>query len=258
MSMENERDEMLERLWQLRERGTSTIEALRAALRGRYREEDLARLRSDGLVSMKGTESSPGAAQGAEITLTPAGCTLAERLIRAHRIGERLIRDVLGREFETGACELEHILATEIVDGICTLLGHPRECPHGFAIPEGECCRASARWVEKVIVPLTELGVGQSARVAWVYARSDQQLHRLSSLQIRPGTVVKLHQVSPSCVIECDGASIALDADVARNINVWFDSARAAGAVPPSNGQEPQPAAARRPGRRRFGFRRGA
>ena len=26
-------------------------------------------------------------------------------------------------------------------DKVCTLLGHPRTCPHGRLIPEGECCR---------------------------------------------------------------------------------------------------------------------
>jgi DtxR family Mn-dependent transcriptional regulator len=246
-----DRDEMLERLWQLGERGIPTRIALSAALKGRFREQDLAQLGADGLVSIEGDR----------ISLTPDGTAHAGRLIRAHRIGERLIHDVLGREFETGACELEHILATEVVDGICTLLGHPRECPHGFPIPEGECCRSSARFAEKLIVPLTELAVGQSARVAYVYARSDQQLHRLASLQIRPGTTVKLHQVSPSYVIECDGASIALDTEVARAISVWLEGG-GTGAPPPDtaehrgHGHESRPAFARPRWRWRLGAHR--
>ena len=148
-----------------------------------------------------------------EISLTPLGSALAERLIH----------DVLGRQFEPAACELEHILATEIVDAICTLLGHPREYPHGFAIPEGECGRASGRYLQQIIVPLTELKSGQTAPVVYVYTKSDQQLHKLTCLQIRPGTVVRLHQEYPSYVIECDGASIPLDAEVVRNIIVWIE-----------------------------------
>jgi DtxR family Mn-dependent transcriptional regulator len=244
-----DRDEMLERLWQLGERGRPTRAALDVALRGRFREDDLAHLGGDGLVTIAGEQ----------ISLTPDGIAHAGRLIRAHRIGERLIHDVLGREFETGACELEHILATEVVDGICTLLGHPRECPHGFPIPEGECCRSSARYAEKLIVPLTELAVGQSARVAYVYTRSDQQLHRLASLQIRPGTTVKLHQVSPSYVIECDGASIALDTEVARAINVWLEGTSTgdpAFEVADHRGHASRPAYARPRWRWRFGAHR--
>jgi DtxR family transcriptional regulator, Mn-dependent transcriptional regulator len=210
-----DRDEMLECLWQLKERDTSTASALQTELGERYREEDLSRLLSDGLAVQ----------DGERIELSDSGVRHAQRLIRAHRIGERLIHDVMGREFESGACEFEHILTTEIVDGICTLLGHPRECPHGFPIPEGECCKISARYVQQIIVPLTELKIGQTARVAYVYTRNDQQMHRLNSLQIRPGTSVRLHQEYPSYVIECDGASIAMDAEVARNINVWIEGA---------------------------------
>ncbi len=187
------------------------------------------------------------------IVLTAAGRAHAARLIRAHRIGERLIHDVLGREFESGACELEHILDTSIVDGICTLLGHPRECPHGSPIPEGECCRASARYVQNIIVPLTALKIGQSARVAWVYTRNDQQLHRLTSLQIRPGMVVRLHQAYPSYVIECDGASIALDGEVARTINVRLETGAA---VITEDDEPPRPGDARPRRRWRRGGRR--
>jgi DtxR family transcriptional regulator, Mn-dependent transcriptional regulator len=212
-----DRDELLERLWQLRERGAATVDLLRESLKGRLDGGALDRLQEDGMVRR----------QGQALSLTDRGAARAEQLIRTHRIGERLIHDVLGREFESAACEFEHILATEIVDGICTLLGHPRECPHGFPIPQGECCRVSARWVQKIVVPLTELQIGQTARVAWVYTRSDQQLHRLTSLQIRPGSIVKLHQDYPSYVIECDGASIAMDTEVARSINVWMEGAAA-------------------------------
>jgi len=221
-----DRDEMLERLWQLRERGASGVGELQASLGEHFQPRDLEWLQADGLVTR----------DGEQVALTESGIAHAQRLIRAHRIGERLIHDVMGREFESGACEFEHILATEIVDGICTLLGHPRECPHGFPIPEGECCRISARYVQKIIVPLTELAIGQTARVAYVYTRSDQQLHRLTSLQIRPGRLVKLHQAYPSYVIECEGASIALDDEVARSINVWVEGGAVAADLAPSDG----------------------
>jgi DtxR family transcriptional regulator, Mn-dependent transcriptional regulator len=240
-----DRDELLECLWQLRERGTSTREALAASLGARFHREDFDLLVRDGLA----------AAEGEAVSLTEQGERHAERLIRAHRIGERLIHDVMGREFESGACEFEHIVNTEIVDGICTLLGHPRECPHGFPIPEGECCRVSARYVHNIIVPLTELKIGQSARVAWVYTRSDQQLHRLTSLQIRPGSTVKLHQAWPTYVIECDGASIALDTEVARNINVWIEGSATVMAADPESAGDARPVFARPRWRWRLGGR---
>ena len=45
---------------------------------------------------------------------------------------------------EKNACTFEHILSPEVTDRICTFLGHPRTCPHGSPIPEGDCCRGMA------------------------------------------------------------------------------------------------------------------
>ena len=243
MNGSNLRDELLECLWQLRERDNSTVQGLQDSLGERYRPSDLDSAVADGLAR---TEHE-------RISLTESGSAAAGKLIRAHRIGERLIHDVLGREFESGACEFEHLVNTEIVDGICTLLGHPRECPHGFAIPEGDCCRASARYAQRTIVPLTELKIGQSGRVAYVYTNNDQELHRLASLQIKPGAVIKLHQQYPSYVIDCEGTSIALDGEVAGNVNVWLEGQGNQGSDASEAAEERRPRAKHRlaPWRRR-------
>lgn len=56
----------------------------------------------------------------------------------------------------------------EIMDSVCTLLGHPRECPHGRPIPDGDCCRRFDKTAKAAVVPITELEVGQTAKVAYV------------------------------------------------------------------------------------------
>ena len=43
-------------------------------------------------------------------------------------------------EVELAACRMEHIIDPEVTDSICTFLSHPRRCPHGRAIPAGDCC----------------------------------------------------------------------------------------------------------------------
>jgi len=43
-------------------------------------------------------------------------------------------------EVELAACRMEHIIDPEVTNSICTFLGHPRRCPHGRAIPYGDCC----------------------------------------------------------------------------------------------------------------------
>ncbi len=75
---------------------------------------------------------------------TTAGEARARDVIRRHRLAERLFMDVLSIrdevEIESSACKFEHILSPEVTDRMCTLMGHPRECPHGSPIPAGECC----------------------------------------------------------------------------------------------------------------------
>jgi DtxR family transcriptional regulator, Mn-dependent transcriptional regulator len=237
-------DEALELLWYARESGEQASEAELAADGAK---EGLATLAAEGYVE----EASPG-----RYRLTPRGEERASRLVRSHRLAERLVHDVLGEAYEQGACEFEHIITPSVVDAICTLLGHPRECPHGMAIPPGACCRAHADTVGASVVPLDRLSVGQSARVAYVYGETDRQLHKLENLRIRPGVEVKLHQRAPSLVIECGSSTIALDERVAANIHVWVppdarltarDGTRGA---PPPDAIEPPQVGRRDAGRR--------
>lgn len=213
--MEHDRikEEYLEVLWYMKEDRNMSLASFREELREEFRPELLAELAEAGIVQV----------EGERIQLTASGREHTRKLIRSHRLAERLVHDVLGVEYEKGACEFEHILNPDLVDSICTLLGHPRECPHGMPIPEGECCRQGTQAVESSVMPLPELRVGETARVAYVYAASDQQLHRLDNLLLRPGVRVKLHQRHPSFVLECEGSLIAVDDRVAASIHVWVN-----------------------------------
>ena len=216
MEKKSEKEEYLEVLWYLRESDTDTLAAFQSELGERYDAALVKELSVAGIVAL-GNDT---------ISLTEDGIVYTRQLIRSHRIAERLVHDVLGVPYEDGACEFEHIINPELVDSICTLLGHPRECPHGMPIPEGECCRQHAQVVESTVLPLTQLGVGESGKIAYVYAKNDQQLHKLENLLIRPGATVKLHQCSPSFVIECENSVIALDEQVADSIHVWVGPGR--------------------------------
>ncbi|MFC1562951.1 metal-dependent transcriptional regulator [candidate division KSB1 bacterium] len=211
-----EKEEYLERLWYMKNEEKNSMDLLKNAMGEDFDNEIVDELLSENLVQLIENNS--------KIILTNEGVDYARQIIRAHRIAERLIYDVLGDEFESGACEFEHIVTPELVDSICILLGHPRECPHGMPIPEGECCKRSAKTVQNSVIPLTELEVGQSARIAYVNSRNDLQLHKMDGLQIRPGVFVKMHQIYPSYVIECEGANIALDEEIVSNIFAWKNS----------------------------------
>ena len=82
-----------------------------------------------------------------EAKYTREGEERARTVIRRHRLAERLFVDVLSirddHEVEESACKFEHILSPEVTDKMCTLLGHPKACPHGSPIPPGDCCKQS-------------------------------------------------------------------------------------------------------------------
>lgn len=207
------RDEHLERLWHFREEDKDSIDELKTVLNGDFSDAIIDELSAEGLIELNGERT--------KITMSEKGVRKAQQVIRAHRIAERMMQDVLGKNDEIAACEFEHTIAIEIVDSICILLGHPKECPHGKPIPQGECCKASVKTTKSTVISLTEMEVGQSARVAYVHCKGDQQLHKFDGLQIKPGAIIKLHQVYPTYVIECEDANVALDSKLAANICLW-------------------------------------
>jgi len=213
MTERHDLDEHLENLWHLKEEGGQSLDLLKEQMAGQFDAGLLDELVTNGMVEM-----GDG---GDTVTLSPAGDKAARLLIRSHRLAESLFYTVLGQMFEPLACEFEHMVIPEIVDSLCTLLAHPRECPHGKPIPEGDCCKRALITNENLVVPLTRLRVGQAARVAHVNYKDDQQFHKIDDLHIRRGTSIKLLQVSPAYVIECEGAHIVLDEEIAAKICVF-------------------------------------
>jgi DtxR family Mn-dependent transcriptional regulator len=227
----HERDECLERLWHRRELGIAAhprpgapaeaAVAPRAGAIAASGHPARADAPGDDCIRALSAEGLVEIGDDGQVTFSPEGERRARQLVRSHRLAERLVQDVLGQSAETSACEFEHLLGTEVVDAICTLLGHPRECPHGNPIPPGECCARAVRVVPRQVRPLAEMEIGTAGRIAWVYARTDAQLHALDSLQLRPGAMITLHQRRPSFVVECEGAHLALDDALAQAVNVW-------------------------------------
>ena len=209
--------EVLEAAWTNEEKGSSSAERIAEDAKTEVTEELLAECEREGYITRHG--------QG-EIKLTAQGRQTAEEVIRRHRLAERLVVDVIGmtlEESEADACEFEHLLARGVTAAICTLLGHPRFCPHHHPIPEGDCCRQVEDRLNAVVTSADRLNIGEQARVAYISARHFPRIQRLSSLGISPGVPIKMHKKFPSFVIQCDETQIALEEEIARDIYVWRD-----------------------------------
>ena len=158
-----------------------------------------------------------------EYRMTEKGRREAARVVRCHRLAERLLSNILKvrrEESESMACKFEHILTEEVADSICTLLGHPRTCPHGKDIPSGLCCKKRARQVLPILKPLTEVEIGRRARVAFIETQNYARLERLTAYGIIPGTQIKIVQRQPSLVISLDNTQLALDEAIAQHVFV--------------------------------------
>lgn len=155
--------------------------------------------------------------------LTEKGEARASQVIRGHRLAERLMIDVLAippNKLESNACNFEHIIHHEVADAICTLLGHPKECPHGRRIPVGPCCGKAPSNVESVVMPLSKLLAGTSAKIAYIASTHYPRLDKFASLGIIPGAQISMHQTKPCYIIQIGHTQVALDKEILKDIYV--------------------------------------
>lgn len=155
--------------------------------------------------------------------LTASGREEAARAIRRHRLGEVLLADVLREDqnqVDDQACRLEHVLFDGLDESICTLLGHPAFCPHGKAIPPGECCREKRTRAEAEIAPLVDLEPGQAGQVAFIQMANLGRLEKLMAMGALPGGSIKLLRASPTFVFESGYSQFAVDEVIASGIYV--------------------------------------
>jgi DtxR family Mn-dependent transcriptional regulator len=91
--------------------------------------QTVARMERDGLLTVEGDR---------HLELTEEGLRLATRVMRKHRLAERLLTDVIGLDWELvheEACRWEHVMSETVERRLLDLLDHPTESPYGNPIP---------------------------------------------------------------------------------------------------------------------------
>ncbi len=212
--MKEKYEEILEAIWKADEQGMPPGEFIERAVGSDY-QDDLAEMEKMELIRIAGED----------IFLTPKGYEHAKRIIRLHRLSHVLLYHVLGirdhDERERIACKLEHTIATEMEEGVCTLLGHPRYTPEGLPIPPGKCCISGQSEVGSSVVRLTEVRPGTKVRVAYIKPHSFAILERLSGFGIHAGTTFRVMRQSPAIIIKLDSTELALEKSIGDDIYVY-------------------------------------
>jgi DtxR family Mn-dependent transcriptional regulator len=155
------------------------------------------------------------------VCLTREGNTIAKKVIRRHRLSERLLTDILGfkwDEVHDEACRLEHAISPEMEDRIAESLGNPRTCPHGHPIPDKD-----GKLTKEKVKPLSELRATEKGIIVSVFEEDPKMLQYLASLGLIPDVCVKVEEVAPfgGPLIVCVGGSrYALGREVASKIKV--------------------------------------
>ena len=215
MKLSDAAEEILETLWISQEEKGSTDTNLKMIT---CENKDLAmdELMKIGYISVENDK----------VILIDKGKEYAQGTVRRHRLAERLMADMLQLKedlINKTACQFEHLLQPEVEESICTLLGHPKVCPHGKPIPQGKCCLESKWVVESSVKPLTALKAGQKGRVAYIHTGNDKKLQKLMAMGVLPNMKISLLHKTPSYVFQVGHTQVAVDKEMASDIYVRLE-----------------------------------
>src|SRR5438105_12662006 len=149
--------------------------------------EMLKRLEADGLVER---------GEHKEAILTETGQERAERVVRRHRIIERLLTDFMGytaAEAHVHADELGDTFTDEMIERIEERLGRPDRCPHGWPV-DTDVEQAENR----ELAPLSALGPGERAEIVRLAEHDGELLHWFYDEGLVPGATVELAAAEPA------------------------------------------------------------
>ena len=215
----------LRTIFELEEEGTVPLRARiveRLGHSGPTVSQTVARMERDGLLSV---------ADDRHIQLSNEGRRLATRVMRKHRLAERLLLDVVGLEWEyvhDEACRWEHVMSERVERKILALIGEHSESPYGNPIPGldelGEQPSEDFRRGVSSLLELADDGpsvvtvrrIGEPAQV------EPEALNLLTHAGLMPGQRVRVRRESGRIVVVREGADevagVSLPEDVAAHV----------------------------------------
>ena len=143
-----------------------------------------------------------------EALLTASGRERAERVVRKHRIIERLLTDFMGYtayEAHERADEMGDTFDDEMIERIDERLGRPERCPHGWPVdPDVEQAENES------LSPLAALRPGTHATIVRLAEHDGELLHWFYDQGLVPGQEIELRTAEPAA----DQFTVGLDGGV--------------------------------------------
>jgi DtxR family Mn-dependent transcriptional regulator len=149
--------------------------------------EMLKRLERDGLIRR---------GEHKEALLTSIGRARAERVVRKHRLIERLLTDFMDytpAEAHIYADKIGESFSDEMIERVARKLGNPERCPHGWPVdPKHEQAE------NEDLKSLAELGEGANATIVRLAEHDGDLLHWFYDEGFEPGTKLQLTAADPA------------------------------------------------------------
>jgi DtxR family Mn-dependent transcriptional regulator len=187
--------------------------------------QTVARMARDGLLTVEGDR---------HLQLSTAGRAHATRVMRKHRLAERLLVDVIGLEWDEvheEACRWEHVMSETVERRVLALLDNPTVSPYGNPIPGLEELDAtlSSPDFREGLLSLRELAEGMDAdehsvvvvrRIGEPVQTDNEVMHRLRRIGLRPGAAIQITPAPGGVLISSGGEATELDPELAGHVFV--------------------------------------
>jgi DtxR family transcriptional regulator, Mn-dependent transcriptional regulator len=174
--------------------------------------EMLKRLEAEGLIRR---------GENKEAILTAAGRKRAEKVVRKHRIVERLLTDFMGytaAEAHVYADEIGETFSDDMVERMEKKLGNPDRCPHGWPVDPAFEQEENAE-----LAALAELEPGRRATIVRLAEHDGDLLHWFYDEGFVPGTKIELRDAQPAAgqfTVKVDGKEQAIGEKAAAGLFV--------------------------------------
>ena len=180
--------------------------------------QTVARMERDGLVTVEGDR---------HLELTDEGTRLATRVMRKHRLAERLLIDVIGLEWEhvhAEACRWEHVMSEAVEKRLLAILDNPSESPYGNPIPGlDELGHEPGEDFMEGVEPVSRLARTDEAmlvirRIAEELQKDERLMGTLRRVGAVPDRTVSVVATEDGIKIASGGESAEIDFEVADHI----------------------------------------
>ena len=160
-----------------------------------------------------------------QLSLTPAGRDIANRLLNRHHLIERMLTEIFGMEWykvHEEAEQLEHAVSADFEFRLIDKLGTGEACPHGNRVErDTPQDRRNRGWR-----PLDEVPSSVDVTVTSVYERDRRLLEYLNGLGIHPGAKLTMlsSNYDDTVTLRVDGQQVHLGKTAAAK--VWVGPLR--------------------------------